>query len=173
MNESGENQVESGATRPVSRSRFRGPLRLFLVLAVLAATLILIFPLVFGPRVDVPAELEFGNPSSVFVQISNQNLTPLQNVDYTCELSKLTLANGSEVPNENVLVRGAIRKIDGRSAAAARCQAAYLVTSPLQAAEYKLTLTYQAYPWKRQRTSVYPIVAKVNAKGEIIGWKLQ
>jgi hypothetical protein len=159
---------------PTARhSRFRGPFRLLLVLAVLAVTLIFIFPLIFGPRVDVPTDLEFGNPASVQVQISNPNLTPLTDIEYTCELSKLTLKNGSEVPNEKVLVQGSIRKIDGRSAAAARCQAAYLVTSPLQAAEYKMTLTYHSYPWHRPRTNVYPIVAKLNPKGEIIGWKLQ
>jgi len=157
---------------PARRSRFRGVVRLTLVLAVLAVMVIFVFPLVLGPRVDVPTDLEFGNPSSVQVQISNQNLTPLLDVKYTCEVSKLTLANGSAVPNEKVLVRGSIRKIDGRSAAAARCQAAYLVTSPLQAAEYKMTITYHAYPWHWQRTSVYPIVAKVNAKGDVIGWKL-
>jgi hypothetical protein len=158
---------------PARRSRFHGALRLLLVLAVLAVMLIFVFPLVFGLRVDVPTDLEFGNPSSIQVQISNQNLTPLLDVQYRCELLKLTLANGSEVPNEKVLVQGSIRKIDGRSAAAARCQAAYLVTSPLKAAEYRMTITYHAYPWHRQRTSVYPIGAKLNAKGDVIGWKLE
>ena len=158
---------------PRARSRFRSAFRLILALAVLAIVAIFVFPLVFGPRIDVPADLEFGNPSSVQVQISNQNLTPLLDVEYRCELSKLSLANGSAVPNEKVLVRGSIRKIDGRSAAAARCQAAYLVTSPLQSAEYRITITYHAYPWHRQRTSVYPIVAKVNAKGDVVGWKLE
>lgn len=157
---------------PVRRLRFRGAFRLILVLAVLAAMVIFVFPLVFGPRVDVPANVDFGTPSSVQVQISNQNLTPLLDVAYTCELSRLNLANGSTVPNEKVLVRGSVRKIDGRSGAAARCQAAYLVTSPLQAAEYKMTITYHAYPWHRQRTSIYTIAAKVSAKGDVIGWKL-
>ena len=160
------------APTPERRPRFRAALRLVLAFAALAAIMIFIFPLVFGPRIDVPAELEFGSPSSVRVQISNQNLTPLLDVEYTCELSKLNLANGSAVPNEKVLVKGSIRKIGGRSAAAARCQAAYLVTSPLQAAEYKMTITYRAYPWHRQRTSIFPIVAKLNAKGDVVGWKL-
>jgi hypothetical protein len=157
---------------PARRSRFRGAFRLMLVLTVLAAIVIFVFPIVFGLRIEAPADLEFGNASSVQVQISNQNVTPLLDIEYTCELSKLNLADGAAVPNEKVLVRGSIRKIDGRSSAAARCQAAYLVTSPLQAAEYKMTITYHAYPWHRQRTSVYPIVAKVNAKGDVIGWKL-
>jgi hypothetical protein len=43
----------------------------------------------------------------------------------------------------------------------------------LKAAEYKMTITYRAYPWHRQRTSVHPIVAKLNAKGDIVGWKLE
>ena len=67
----------------------------------------------------------------------------------------MTLANGSAVPNEQVLIRGAIRKIDGRSGAMARCQAAYLVTAPLQAAEYKLTLWYRAYPWRSGTRRLY------------------
>lgn len=157
---------------PARGSRFRGPIRLIVVLIVLAAMMILVVPLVSSPRVDVPSDLEFGNASSVQFQISNQNLTPLLDVEYTCQIAKLNLANGSAVPNEKVLIRGSIRKIGGRSAAAARCQSAYLVTSPLQAAEYKMTLTYHAYPWHRQRSSVYQIVAKVNAKGDVVGWKL-
>lgn len=158
--------------RPARRSPFRGAFRLILVLIVLAVIVIIVFPLAFGPRIDVPADLEFANPTFVQVQISNQNLTPLLDIEYTCELSKLTLASGAAVANEKVLVRGSIRKIAGRSAAAARCEAAYLVTSPLQAAEYKMTVTYRAYPWHRQRTRVYLVAAKVNAKGGVIGWKL-
>ena len=157
---------------PARRSRFRSAFRLILIVTVMALIVIFVFPLLFAPRINVPGELEFGNPSSVQVQISNQNLTPLLDVEYTCELSRLTLANGSAVPNAKVLVRGSIRKIGGRSAAPARCEAAYLVTSPLQAAEYKMTITYHAYPWRRQYTRVFLIAAKVNAKGDVIGWKL-
>jgi hypothetical protein len=163
----------SGSPPPARRSRFRGAVRLLIALAALFVVVVLLFPLIFAPRIDVPTDLPFGNPSSLSAQISNQNMTPLMDVEYTCELAKLTLANGSAVPNEQVLIRGAIRKIDGRGGALARCQAAYLVTAPLQAAEYKLTLAYRAYPWRRRRTSVYRIAAKIDSKGEVKGWKLE
>lgn len=173
MPTSGEITPPSGSPEPARRSRVRGPLRLVGALGVLFIAVVLVFPLVFGPRVDVANELPFGNPASLPAQISNQNLTPMMDVEYTCMLSKMTLANGSAVPNEDVLIRGSIRKIDGRGGAIARCQAAYLVTSPLQAVEYKLTLWYRAYPWKERHTRVYRLAAKIDEKGGVKGWKLE
>jgi len=105
-------------------------------------------------------------------QISNENLTPLTDVAYTCEVQKLTLADGTPVKDANVLNRGTIRRIAGRKAVTGRCQTAYLITAPLRAAEYKLTITYRAYPWPQQRAGVYPIAAQMNAKGAVTGWKL-
>ncbi len=173
MKTSAEITPPSGSPQPARRSRYRGAVRLLIALAALSVIVVFLFPLVFAPRIDVPGDLPFGNPSSLSAQISNPNMTPLLDVEYTCELSKLTLANGSAVPNEQVLIRGAIRKIDGRSGALARCQAAYLVTAPLQAAEYKLTLWYRAYPWRTRHTQVYRIAAKVDSRGEVKGWKLE
>jgi hypothetical protein len=105
-------------------------------------------------------------------RISNHNLTSLTDVEYTCEVSKLTQADGSPIKNANVLNRGNIRTIAGRRAFAGHCQTGYLITAPLKAAEYKLTITYRTYPWPEQRTSVHRISAQINAKGEVIGWKL-
>jgi hypothetical protein len=173
MKTSAEITPPSGSPPPARRSRFRGAVRLLIALSALFVVVVFLFPLIFSPRIDVPTDLPFGNPSSLLAQISNQNMTPLMDVEYTCELSKLTLANGSAVPNEQVLTRGAIRKIDGRSGAMARCQAAYLVMAPLQAAEYKLTIAYRAYPWRKRRTSVFHIAGKVDAKGGVTGWKLE
>ncbi len=157
---------------PASRSRFRGPYRVLAIVAVAFVTVVFIFPIVFDPRIEVPAEVQFGSPFSMAVQISNQNVTPLTNVEYGCEISKLTLANGSAVRNAKILVRGAIRKIPGRRAIAARCESAYVVNAPLKAAEYKLTLTYRSYPWPRLRTSVYRIAARIDSTGQVTGWRL-
>ena len=60
----------------------------------------------------------------------------------------------------------------GRHAITARCQSAYVVNAPLKAAEYKLTLSYRAYPWPRHRTTVYRIAAQINGNGQVTGWKL-
>ena len=56
---------------------------------------------------------------------------------------------------------------------AARCQTAYLVTDPLKAVEYKLTVKYRAYPWHRQHTDVYRIAAQIDSSGQVTGWKLE
>ena len=157
---------------PAPRSRFRGPYRLLVVLAVVFVTVVFLFPIIFEPRIEPPAEVQFGSPFSMAVQISNQNVTPLTDVEYSCEVSNLTLANGSAVRDAKILIRGAIREIHGRHAIAARCESAYVVNAPLKAAEYKLTLTYKTYPWPQHRTSVYRIAAQMNAKGEVTGWKL-
>jgi len=157
---------------PVPKSRFRGPYRLMLSMAVLFVTVVLIFPIIFRPGVEPPTELQFGSPFSMAVQISNQNMTPLTDVEYSCEVSKLTLANGSAVRDAKVLIRGAIRKIQGRQAITARCETAYIVNAPLKAVEYKLTLTYRTYPWPQHRTSVYRIAAQINDNGQVTGWKL-
>jgi len=141
-------------------------------MAVVFVSVVFIFPIIFEPGVEPPAELQFGSPFSMAVQISNQNMTPLTDVEYSCEVSKLTLANGSAVTDAKVLIRGAIRRIRGRQAITARCETAYIVNAPLKAAEYKLTLTYRTYPWPQHRTRVYRIAAQINGNGQVTGWKL-
>ena len=171
---SGGIKLESGSPGlPASRSRFRGLYRVLLIVAALFAIVVFIFPVIFNPGVEVPSEVQFGSPSAVTVQISNQNMTPLTDVQYSCEVSKLTLANGSAVPDAKALVRGAIRKIRGRQAIPARCETAYLVTAPLQSAEYQLTLTYRIYPWPQHRTNVYRIAAQIDGNGQVRGWKIR
>ena len=157
---------------PAPRSRFRGPYRVLLSLAVVFVTVVFVSPIIFKPGVEPPTELQFGTPFSMAVQISNQNVTPLTDVEYSCEVSKLTLANGSAVRDAKVLIRGAIRKIQGRQAIPARCETAYIVNAPLKAVEYKLTLAYRTYPWPQHRTSVYRITAQINSNGQVTGWKL-
>lgn len=174
MWKSGGSKPEDAPPDPaVRRSRFRGPYRVLLTVAVLFVALVLVFPILFAPRVDAPTDVKFGTVSAVTVQISNQNLTPLNDVQYDCELSKLTLANGSAISNARALVRGVVRRLPGRKAIAIHCEGAYLVTDPLKAAEYQLTLRYRAYPWRKLRTTVYRISAQFNSSGELTGWKSQ
>ncbi len=172
MWKSGGVKTESVSTNvPIVRSRLRARYRILIIMAVLFVTVAFVFPLVFRPRLEPPAELQFGSAFSVVVPIANHNMTPLTDVEYTCEISKLTLADGSAVTDARVLTRGAIPKIPGRKAVAAHCGIAYIVTHPLKAAEYKLTLTYRAYPWHQLRTSVYYIDARIDGKGQVTGWK--
>lgn len=156
---------------PATRTRFRRLYRLLLGMAAILVAFVFIFPIVFKPGVEPPADVQFGSPFSVGVQISNQNVTPLTDVSYACEVSKLTLADGSTVGNVKVLTRGSIRKIRGRQGVAARCEMAYIQNAPLKAAEYQLTLEYRAYPWPQLRTAVYRITAKLNGEGQVTGWK--
>jgi hypothetical protein len=172
MWKSGAPKSDPQSSSPTAqRSRFRGPYRVLVSLAVLFVGLILIFPLVFRPRVDAPTDLPFGSASSVSVQISNQNVTPLDDVEYSCELSKLTLANGSATNNEKVLTRGVIRKIPGRRAVTVRCESAHILTVELKAAEYTLTLRYRPYPWPKPHSSTYRIAAQINSNGQVTGWR--
>ena len=168
----GADRASAPEQLPPPRSRMRGPLEIVLTLAVVCAIVLLVFPLISALRVDVPGEISFGSASALTLTIANPNLTPLTNVEYTCEVSKLALADGSAVTNADALNRGDVRKIAGRRAVAGRCQTAYLVTSPLKTAEYKLTVTYHAYPWPQQRTDVYRISAQFDGKGNVTGWKL-
>jgi hypothetical protein len=121
--------------------------------------------------VEPPEDVQFGSAFSVGVQISNQNVTPLTDVAYSCEVSNLTLADGSKVENGKVLTRGSIRRIRGRQGVPATCEMAYIPNAPLKAAVYQLTLKYRAYPWPQLRTAVYRIAAKLDGKGEVTGWK--
>jgi hypothetical protein len=84
---------------------------LLLGVAALFVAGVLILPIVSRPAVEPPADVQFGSPSSVAVQISNRNATPLTDVAYTCEISNLRLADGSIVGNVKVVPRGSIRKI--------------------------------------------------------------
>jgi hypothetical protein len=157
---------------PSPKSRVRGRYRVLGVLAVFAAIVVFIFPLIFRPGVEPPTELAFASPFSMALLISNQNITPLTDVEYSCEVSNLTLANGSEVKDAKVLVRGSIRKIPGRRAIPGRCETAYIVGAPLKAVEYRLTLNYKTYPWPQRRTAVYRIAAQISGAGQVTGWKV-
>lgn len=148
-------------------------IRLAVTLAVVAAIVFFLFPLVFSIRVDVPEKAQFASASSMMFQISNQNPTPVTDVTYNCQVQQFTLANGTAVKDANVLNGGSVRRIGGRSAATGRCQTGYLITSPLKTAEYKLTVTYTAYPWKRVRERVWKISAELDGKGEVTGWRAE
>jgi hypothetical protein len=170
----------SGGTKPGAEPGGRArknwrwtAFRVLLVAIVMGAIIVFVFPLTFDPGVEAPAELEFGNPSSVVVQIGNQNVMPLLDVEYVCDLGTLTMANGTAVTNARELVRGIVRRVPARRSFAARCEAAFIVTDPIKAAEYRLTVAYQAYPWKQRRTSAYRIVAQVDSKGDVTGWKVK
>jgi hypothetical protein len=160
------------AKTPGERSRFHGVYRLLLVLAALALVVVFIFPLIFSPGVEAPADVRFGSPSALQVQISNQNLMPLKDVEFSCEVSRLELAQGSQASNPQALVRGSIKKLEGRRAITAPCETAYLVTSPVKAVEYKLTITYRVYPWPYRRTKVSHIAARISGSGQVTGWKV-
>jgi hypothetical protein len=154
-----------------ARYRFRDRYKLLLVMAALVMGVVFILPIVSKPAVEPPAEVQFGSPFSVGVQISNQNVTPLTDVVYTCEVANLTLADGSTAGNVKIVTRGSIRKIRGRQGVPARCEMAYIANAPLKAAEYQLTLKYRAYPWPQLRTAVYRIAAKLDGQGQVTGWK--
>jgi hypothetical protein len=144
-----------------------------LVIGAVFVAVVFILPIVSGPRVEPPSDLQFGNPSAVAVQVTNQNVTPLTDFKYDCEMSNLTLANGSELTDAKVLVQGNVRKIGGRRATLVRCEAAYFVAAPLKAITYKLTIEYRSYPWRQRRSRAYQIAAQINGDGQIIGWKLK
>jgi len=161
------------AAGAAARPRLRGWQRALMFVVAFGAMIVFVFPQEFDPGVEAPEDLEFGNPSSVVVNIGNQNVTPLHDVEYACELVNLTLANGSTVTNARELVRGSLKKIPSRRAIAARCEAAYILVEPVKTAEYKLTITYRAWPWPQRRASQYRIVAQVNQAGQVTGWKVK
>ena len=67
--------------------------------------MLVIFPIIFQLRIEAPTALQFGSPSTLAFQISNPNLTPLTDVAYTCEVSKLTVGNGSEDEKAKAIIR--------------------------------------------------------------------
>ena len=142
-------------------------------IAVLVLVLIFVCPLVFRPGVEPPPDLRFLSPYSMAFALSNQNVTPVRNLEYTCEVSRLVLAGGAVLGNAKVVTRGAMRNLPGRRAIPVRCQTAYLVRGHLQALEYQLTLKYRAYPWPQDRTSLYRIAAQIDAQGQVTAWKVQ
>ena len=144
-----------------------------ITVAVFTAVVIFALPLVFMPRIRVPTGLQYATPSSMEFRIENQNFTPLTDVDYVCQISKLTVANGSTLEGATAVIRGRIRKIPGRRSVLGRCETGSIVAAPIKSAEYKLTVNYKAYPWPQQRTVVHQIDAEVSGKGEVTGWKLE
>ncbi|HLK50416.1 MAG TPA: hypothetical protein VKT49_19885 [Bryobacteraceae bacterium] len=153
------------------RSGLGAGIRLAVTLSIVAAVVFFAFPILFAPRVEVPEKVQYGSASSVMFQIANQNLTPLRAVEYSCEVSRLVLTSGAAVRDANVLNRGRFPRIAGRRAALGRCQTGYIVTMPVKAAEYKLTVTYTAYPWTARKVLTVRIAAQFDAKNEVTGWK--
>jgi hypothetical protein len=156
---------------PKPKLIFRGPIRILVVLSALFATMVFIFPLIFRPGIEAPADPRFASPFSVPVRIANRNITPLTDVEYVCEISKLTLAHSSAIDRAKVLTRGTFRNLPGHRAAMGRCETAYVGGGPLEAAEYTLTLTYKTYPWPQRRSAVYRVVAQIS-DGQVKSWKV-
>lgn len=140
------------------------------MLATFFVVVLLIFPVVFGPSIDLPYPLLTGNPMTLTVKISNENLTPFTNFEYTCELEQLELASGVRVTDATVVNKGHIVKFDGRKAINARCETAYLVNAPIKNADYKLMLNYRVYPWTKDYTKVFRLAAVVDARGQVSRW---
>lgn len=169
--------VKSGGAQPLpanptgTSSRFRAPLSLLLTLAVVFLIVVFGFPIVFQLQIEVPSHVQFASASSVMFEIANQNLTPLTNVEYTCELSRLITPKGAP-PQPKVVSRGRFPKVGARRGVTGRCQTGYLVPPPVKTVEYQLTITYRAYPWPQQRTRVARISAQISGKGEVTGWQV-
>ncbi|GEM_PF-3200370 len=163
--------MPAAATR--SKSRLRARVYLLLTLAFVFLIVAFLFPLVFGLQIEVPSRVPFGSASSMAFEIANQNLTPVTNVEYTCEIAKLVTASGAPIHEPRVLSRGNFRKIAGRRGVTGRCQTGYLITAPLRTAEYQLTVTYRVYPWPQPFTRTARLSAEINGTGEVIGWKVE
>jgi len=157
---------------PAPRYRFRRRVRLVLMLVLFVVAAGLLFPIISEPRIDVSTSVEFGNPSSVAFQISNESFIPVTDVEYSCEVSHLMLANGTVVNDASVVIRGIIRRIQGRRAMIEHCRTGYIIADPVRTVEYQLTLSYRTYPWPHPRTTSYRITARVDAKGQVTGWTL-
>jgi len=165
--------VKLDPVAPRAASRLRARLSLAISLAVAFLIVVFLFPLIFELRIDVPSQVQCGSPSSVMFEIADQNLAPLTNVEYTCEISTMITASGPPVSAPPVLSRGRYPRIASRQGVRGQCQAGYLVTAPVRTVEYRLTVTYRASPWPQLRTRIARISAQINGKGEVTGWKVR
>jgi hypothetical protein len=164
---------KTSETPAAPKSRFRTRYRLLITLAVLFIVIVFVFPLVFKPSVEPPANLQFASPFALNVQISNHNMTPLVDVEYTCEPAQLALATGSPAQDAKVVVRGSIKKLPGRKGIRATCETGYIPNAALKSLQYKMVLTYRPYPWQQQHTSTYLLTAQVDNRGQVTAWKVQ
>ena len=172
MSEPGNLQLESGRRDPRrGRSRLRAAYRLLLFIAVFMVAVVLVFPLVVRPAVQPPTRSPFGNPISVLV--ANQNMMPITDVEYSCEVSHLTQANGAALTGQNVLIRGTIRRIPGRQAITELCEIGSDAEARIQAAEFKITVSYRMYPWPARHTSVYYLGSQMDQNGRPAEWKVR
>ena len=138
--------------------------------AILLAAVALIFPAVLGPSVNDPLAPFPDNPFSLTARIVNEYLTPFTNLEYSCESADVVLANGTPITDAKILNQGKIRKLPGRRAFNARCETAYIVNAPVKSAEFKLKLTYKAFPWPQLHTHEYDFTAVVDAHGQVAKW---
>ena len=145
-------------------------MKALIFLAVMVIAALVVFPLLFGPGVAVPSEVFPGNPFLLEVKLSNENITPLTDVEYTCQAVDVELASGVQVKDAKVLNQGRIRKFQGRRAISARCETAYLIDAPLKKLEFKLSLKYRAYPWPVDQTREYRFAATIDGQGRLTGW---
>jgi hypothetical protein len=155
---------------PAERPRRAGPYRAVLLLAALIVGALVLFPALFGPNVETPPAAFSFDPFSLAVRITNQNVTPLTQVQYTCEATLVELATGLQLDDAKVVDHGNIPKLQGRHAITARCGTAYVINAPLKAAEYRLTLKYRGFPWPRERANEYHFAAVVDSSGRVTKW---
>jgi hypothetical protein len=151
-------------------SRLKRWQRPLIVLATVAITVLIVFPLTFGLNVEAPTERFPGNPFVLEVRISNENVTPFTNVEFSCQAADIALASGAQVNDAKVLNQAKIRRFPARRAVRERCETAYLIDAPLKSLEFQVVLKYRVYPWPVDRTVEHRFAAKIDSSGHVTGW---
>jgi hypothetical protein len=150
--------------------RGQAPYTVLLLLIAFLAGVLLILPWIFGPRVEILPSPYPGNPFSLSLSIANQNLTPFTGIEYSCAAENVEPAGEPLAHDPKAVHEGRRLRLPGREAMAARCDMAYLITAPLKSAQYKLTLHYSVFPWRKIRTSEHYFLAQLDNSGQVTGW---
>jgi hypothetical protein len=107
-------------------------------------------PLIFGLSVHIANPVFAGQPLSIPFKITNENIVPFEDIDYSCDVDELDIMNGPRMEKLEATPANAHRDtLAGRDTMTARCENAYQLDpgAKFKSAQISLRLTYRPWVW--------------------------
>ncbi len=136
-------------------------------------TILAICQLFLRPTVQSPLLLFPGNPLSIPFEIKNENILPLVDVQYGCELLTARIKDRPNITIDRDITEKMepARTVWGRQSMTARCDKGIAIQGlPIERAEYRLILSYFALPLPIRMHASYDFSAIADDAGNVVRW---
>ena len=167
--------VHTSTSQPQARWKLRLTRTAKILIFVLTLALGVIgTPLIFGLSVQDPLPVFAGEPFSIPFEITNQNVLPYSDIDYSCDIDEAVLVRGQHLRRIRATPADSFRPVlYGFHSMTARCENQYIFPpdEKFVRADISLTIGYRPMLWPIRRTMAKTYTAIINPRsGHIERW---